>query len=93
MDAIAKLQKQLTAAVGEQRRLQAELDAAYAAQHQAVVDAMRAEIRKAPDAHALLEWVETHLWDGSAEQTRGAIAQLLSTYFMAIGPYADREGV
>lgn len=88
MDAITKLQEQLDAAVGEQRRLQRELDAAYVAQHQAVVDKMRAEIERSPDAHALLEWISSHLWDGSAEQTRGALAVLLNDYFVALDKQA-----
>ena len=91
MDAVInELQSKLAIATAQQRRLQVELDAAYVARHQTVVDAMRAEIQRTPDAHALLEWVDAHLWDGSAEQARGALAQLVSAYFTAIGPYADK---
>jgi len=81
---VSTLDEQLWAANAEVRRLQDAIAAKRAAELQARVDGMRADIERHPDPHVLLTWIQDQMWADDAEWLRGALAQLVNDYFVAL---------
>lgn len=77
-------EEQLWAAQAEVRRLQDAIKAAEQAELQARVDAVCVAQETSPDPHALVVWIEQSLWDGSAEDIRGALARVLNIYLLTV---------
>lgn len=47
--------------------------------------AIKAEMERKPDAHALVKWIDLNVWStGGSDPVLGAIATAINTYFVAI---------